>query len=89
MESGYGFINDVRQASRRLDRYRAHIQTLVAAPTLVTASRYDGGVSFRHARNFAENIEHAQLYETTAPTHFYWIGEARADIADTVERFLA
>ncbi|HET9565240.1 MAG TPA: hypothetical protein VFP27_12225, partial [Mycobacterium sp.] len=53
MESGYGFINDVRQASGRLSRYRAHIQTLVAAPTLITASRYDGGVSFRHARNFA------------------------------------
>jgi pimeloyl-ACP methyl ester carboxylesterase len=89
MESGYGFINDVRQASRGLSAYRAHIQKLVAAPTLVTASRYDGGVSFRHARNFAETIEHARLYETTAPTHFYWIGGAQADITSAVESFLA
>jgi pimeloyl-ACP methyl ester carboxylesterase len=89
MESGYGFINDVRQASRRLSSYRAHIQALVAAPTLVTASRHDGGVSFRHARNFAETIQHAHLHETAAPTHFYWIGEARADITDAVKSFLA
>ncbi len=89
MDSGYGFINDVRQASGRLSSYRAHIQTLVAAPTLITASRYDGGVSFRHARNFAETIPHAHLYETTAATHLYWIGDAQADITNAVQSFLA
>ncbi len=89
MESGYGFRNDVRQASRRLSTYRAHIQTLVAVPTLVTASRHDGGVSFRHAENFVETIPRAHLYETTAATHLYWIGEARADITTAVQTFLA
>ena len=89
MESGYGFLNDVRQASGRLSSYRAHVQTLVAAPTLVTASRHDGGVSFRHARNFVETIPHAHLYETSAPTHLYWIGEAQAEITEAVQAFLA
>ncbi len=89
MESGCGFLNDVRQASSRLSAYRAHIQALVAAPTLVTASRYDGGVSFRHAENFVETIPHAHLHETTAPTHLYWIGDAMPDITDAVRAFLS
>jgi hypothetical protein len=89
MQSGYGFLNDVRQASGRLSNYRAHIQSLVATPTLVTASRNDGGVSFRHATNFVETIPHAHLFETTAPTHLYWIGEAQSDITTAVRTFLA
>jgi pimeloyl-ACP methyl ester carboxylesterase len=89
MQSGHGFLNDLRQASDRLSSYRARIQSLVAAPTLVTASRNDGGVSFRHAANFAETIPHAHLYETSAPTHLYWIGEAQADITTAVQTFLA
>lgn len=89
MESGYGFINDVRQAGSRLNGYRAHIQTLVAAPTLITASRHDGGVSFRHAENLAKTIPHADLYETDAATHLYWIGDAQTDITQAIRRFLA
>jgi len=89
MESGHGFLNDLRQANSRLSTYRGHIQTLVTAPTLVTASRNDGGVSFRHAENFAETIPHAHLYETTAPTHLYWIGDAKADITNAIRAFLA
>lgn len=89
MASGHGFLNDVRQANSRLSTYRAHTQALVAAPTLVTASRHDGGVSFRHAENFTETIPRAHLHETAAPTHLYWIGGAQADIVDAVRTFLA
>jgi pimeloyl-ACP methyl ester carboxylesterase len=89
MQSGYGFLNDLRQADGRLSTYRAHIQTLVTAPTLVTASRHDGGVAFRHAENFAETIPHAYLYETSAPTHLYWIGKAQTDVINAVQTFLA
>jgi pimeloyl-ACP methyl ester carboxylesterase len=89
MGSGYGFLNDVRQAHGRLSAYRAHIQALVAAPALITASRYDGGVSFRHAENFVDTIPHARLHETTAPTHLYWIGPAQTDIINAVRSFLA
>jgi len=88
MDSGSGFVNDIRHASPRLNPYRAHIQTQVTAPTLVTASPHDGGVSFRHAHNFIETIRQAQLVETTAPTHFYWIGQGRAGITDAVSDFL-
>ncbi|MBY0287120.1 MAG: hypothetical protein K2X52_08215 [Mycobacteriaceae bacterium] len=89
MDSGRGFLNDLRQASNRLSTYRSHIQTLVTAPTLVTASRNDGGVSFRHAENFLETIPQAHLYQTAASTHLYWIGEAKSDITDAVRTFLA
>lgn len=88
MDSGSGFVNDIRQASSRLDPFRAHIQTQVTAPTLVTASPHDGGVSFRHARNFIETIRQAQFFETTAPTHFYWIGQGRTGITNAVGGFL-
>ena len=89
MTSGYGFLNDVRQANRKLNTYRAHTQTRVVAPTLVTASRHDGGVSFRHAENFVETIPHSHLHETAAPTHLYWIGRAQSDIITAVRTFLA
>ncbi len=89
MESGYGFVNDVRQASARLSGYRAHVQRSVRVPTLITASRHDGGVSFRHATNFAATIPHARLCETSAPTHLYWIGDAHSEIRDAVESFLS
>lgn len=89
MDSGRGFLNDLRQAHNRLCTYRSHIQTLVTPPTLVTASRNDGGVAFRHAENFVETIPHAHLYETTAPTHLYWIGDTKVDITNAVQAFLA
>lgn len=89
MESGHGFLNDLGQANGRLSAYRAHTQRQVAVPTLVTASRSDGGVSFQHAENFVDTIPHAHLHETTAPTHLYWIGEAQADIIGAIRTFLA
>ncbi|MGO4445807.1 alpha/beta fold hydrolase [Mycobacterium sp. 2YAF39] len=89
MDSGYGFVNDVGQASRRQSNYRARIQASITTPTLVTASRSDGGASFRHAENFVATIPQSYLYESTAPTHLYWIGQARAGITEAVANFLA
>ncbi|MGV0809185.1 hypothetical protein [Mycolicibacterium setense] len=88
MRSGSGFLTDVRQATRRLSAYRAHIHSLVNTPTLVTGSRNDGGVSFAHAQNFAATIHSAQLYETTSPTHLYWIGPNHAALTTAIAQFL-
>lgn len=88
MESGYGFRTDIRQATRQLSEYRARIHALVDTPTLVTASRSDAGVSFRHAQDFAASIRSASLVETTSPTHLYWIGPGRPLVAAAVAQFL-
>lgn len=89
MGSGYGFGNDIRQATRQLSDYRAHIHSLVTVPTLITASRSDGAVSFRHAQNFAATIRCATLYETTSPTHLHWIGPEHTGITAALADFLS
>ena len=89
MGSGYGFRTDIRQATRQLSEYRARIHALVETPTLVTASRADAGVSFRHAQNFTASIRRASLIETTSPTHLYWIGSARPVVAAAAAQFLS
>lgn len=88
MESGAGFVTDVRQGSAARSHYRRTILQSVACPTLVTASRSDGGVRFEHAQDFVSTIPHARLVETTAPSHFYWIGPQRKAISATIEGFL-
>jgi len=88
MRSGKGFVNDVRQAAAALSRYRAKVQTSVAVPTLITASRADGGVAFTHSEDLARTIPDSTLVETTAPSHFFWVGPHRTEVADAVERFL-
>lgn len=88
MRSGRGFLNDVRQAAPALSRYRAQVQTSVALPTLITASPTDGGVAFAHAEDLARTIPDSTLVETTAPSHLFWIGPQRHEVADAVDRFL-
>ena len=88
MDSGTGFLNDVRQATQDLARYRRLVQRSVACPTLVTASRHDGGVAFSHAEDLASTIPGAQLVETDAPSHFFWLGPSRRRILEAVAGFL-
>lgn len=89
MGSGSGFENDVRQAGADRSSYRESTLRAVPCPTLVTASRSDGGVSFAHAEDFARTIPHARLFETEAASHFYWLGPARGAVSDAVRGFLA
>ncbi len=89
MGSNHGLVNDIRQANRQLSGYRAHIHSLVGAPTLVTASRSDGAVSLRHAQNFAATIRCATFYETTSPTHLHWIGHEHTGITAAIANFLS
>lgn len=44
MDSGSGFVTDVRQGRANRSRYREATLRSVACPTLLTASRHDGGV---------------------------------------------
>jgi pimeloyl-ACP methyl ester carboxylesterase len=88
MDSGTGFVNDVRQAAPDLARYRRLIQRSVTCPTLITASRHDGGVAFAHAEDFVSTIPGAELAETDAPSHFFWLGPPRRLVLEAVAGFL-
>lgn len=80
MRSGRGFLNDLRptpDVTARIDQ-----------PTLVIATRTDGGVPFAHAQSLASTIRNAQLVESRAHTHFVWLGPDWPAIAERIRLFL-
>jgi pimeloyl-ACP methyl ester carboxylesterase len=89
MRSGTGFINDLQQARPDRGWYRRLVQNEITCPTLVTASRHDGGVAFAHAQDYAGTIPGATLIELSAPSHLFWLGPARAEAQAAVSEFLA
>jgi pimeloyl-ACP methyl ester carboxylesterase len=89
MGSGAGFVNDLRQSHSDRSTYRRLFQTKVSCPTLVTATRDDAGVEFRHAEDFADTIPPATLVELDAPSHLFWIGPASTQVQGTINSFLA
>ncbi len=88
MDSGSGFATDLRQG--RTDRAFYRHATLESVPcsTLVTASRHDGGVSFKHGEDLSHTIPNAQLVETDAKSHFYWLGTDRQAVSDAIQDFI-
>ena len=89
MSSGTGFTLDLRQARADRGAYRRAMQQQVGCPTLVTASRHDGGVAFRHAQDLAATIPGSSLCELTAPSHLFWLGPEAPEARDAVASFLA
>lgn len=88
MASGSGFVTDLRQGGGARSRYREAVLRSVRCPTLVTASRHDGGVSFEHAEDFQRKIPGARLLETKAQSHFYWLGPERPTLLTAIEAFM-
>jgi pimeloyl-ACP methyl ester carboxylesterase len=88
MDSGSGFVTDVRQACAARSAYRESVLRSVPCPTLVTASRQDGGVAFTHAEDFLRTIPDSRLVETGALSHFYWLGASRLVVSDAIRGFL-
>jgi pimeloyl-ACP methyl ester carboxylesterase len=89
MESGRGFMTDLRQASAARSAYRASVLRKVPCPTLVTASRHDRGVGFAHAEDFLRTIPDVRLVDTGAHSHFFWLGAARHAVLDAISDFMA
>jgi TAP-like protein len=80
MRSGRGFLNDLRptpDATAGVDQ-----------PTLVIATRYDGGVPFSHAQALTAAISHAELVESQADSHFIWLGPDWPAISEKIRVFL-
>jgi pimeloyl-ACP methyl ester carboxylesterase len=88
MGSGSGFVTDVRQASASGSAYRESVLRSIPCPTLVTASRQDGGVAFAHAEDFVHTIPDSRLVETGAWSHFFWLGPSRLTVSDAIRDFL-
>jgi pimeloyl-ACP methyl ester carboxylesterase len=89
MDSGTGFITDLRQASAARSAYRASVLRSVPCATLVTASHHDGGVAFAHAEDFVQTISDARLLDTRAQSHLFWLGTAKHRVSDAIRDFLA
>jgi pimeloyl-ACP methyl ester carboxylesterase len=88
MGSGSGFVTDVRQACAARSAYRQAVLRSVPCPTLVTASRHDGGVAFTHAEDFVRTIPDSRLAETGAWSHLFWLGASRLAVSELVRSFL-
>ena len=88
MSSGSGFAIDLGQGRPDRAQHRRLLQTQVGCPTLVTASRQDGGVDFLHALDLADSIPAAKLVELTCPSHLFWIGPERSQVRAAVRDFL-
>lgn len=80
MRSGRGFLNDFRSTP--------DITAEIEQPTLVIATRTDGGVSFANARSLADTIRHAELIESRADSHFVWLGADWPAISERIRCFL-
>jgi len=89
MGSGSGFVTDLRQGAPGRSTYRQTVLGSVPCPTLVTASRHDGGVRFEHAEDFARSIPRAELFETNAASHFYWLGPSRPALSQAIHDFIS
>jgi pimeloyl-ACP methyl ester carboxylesterase len=89
LDSGAGFMTDLRQASASRSAYRASLLRSVPCATLVTASRQDRGVAFAHAEDFVCTIPDVRLVDTGAPSHFFWLGAAGHIALDAIRDFMA
>ncbi|MGH1526421.1 alpha/beta fold hydrolase [Leifsonia sp. L25] len=88
MRSDFGFTNDLRQGHSEDADVRRAVMERVRCPTLVTASRHDGGVSFAHAVDFAHIIHDAELVELASPSHLFWIGAERPKLLSILRSFV-
>jgi pimeloyl-ACP methyl ester carboxylesterase len=89
LDSGAGFMTDLRQASAAGSAYRASVLRSIPCATLVTASRHDGGVAFAHAEDFVRTIPDVRLLDTGAHGHLFWLGAARHIVSDAIRDFMA
>jgi len=73
MRSGRGFVNDLRGSP--------DVAARVEQPTLIVATRDDGGVPFAHAERYAATIRRAELIESRAGHHVVFLGPDWPEIA--------
>ncbi|MGI5243335.1 alpha/beta fold hydrolase [Dactylosporangium sp. CA-139066] len=80
MRSGRGFLNDLQPTP--------NVTARVTQPTLVIATRADGGVPFAHAESLAAGIHGAELVESHARSHLVWFAPDWPALAAVITAFL-
>jgi pimeloyl-ACP methyl ester carboxylesterase len=80
LRSGSGFLNDLHSTP--------NVCGEITQPTLVIATRNDGGVPFAHAESLAATIRRAELVESGAGSHFIWFSADWPAIAERLTAFL-
>ncbi|GAA1872445.1 hypothetical protein GCM10009715_19040 [Paeniglutamicibacter psychrophenolicus] len=88
MRSPHGLVAGLRQGTAAGAAARRAALSRVACPALVTASSFDGGVSFRHALDYRDNLLDVRLVVLTSPTHLLWLGPGRMALADAMRDFM-
>lgn len=81
MRSGAGFLADLRPSP--------DLTAEVTQPTLVVASRADAGVPYRHGQSLAAAIDRAELLESHAASHLFWLDPDYPRITAKIKDFLA
>ena len=80
MSSGRGFVNDLRPTP--------DITAQIDQPTLVIATRSDGGVPFAQSLSLASSIRSAELVESHADSHMVWLGADWPVVGERIVAFL-
>ncbi|TFB90863.1 alpha/beta fold hydrolase [Cryobacterium algoricola] len=80
MSSGRGFVNDLRPTP--------DITARIDQPTLVIATRSDGGVPFAQSLSLASSIRSAELVESHADSHMVWLGADWPVVGERIVAFL-
>jgi pimeloyl-ACP methyl ester carboxylesterase len=80
MHSGRGFVNDLRATP--------DVTAQIDQPTLVIATRTDGGVPFAQSRSLASRIRDAELIESHADSHMVWLGADWPVVSERMVAFL-
>jgi pimeloyl-ACP methyl ester carboxylesterase len=81
MRSGAGFRNDLEPTPDTTAGVRQ--------PTLVVATRHDGGVPFAHAESLTAAIAAAELVESHALSHVIWLDPDAPRVAAAIRAFLS
>ncbi|WP_237446717.1 alpha/beta fold hydrolase [Shimazuella alba] len=80
LQSGSGFLNDIRHRSGDLSR--------IQAPALIIHSKNDGSNPVTHAEYAAKHIPHAELFLSDAESHLIWFSDHHKIIKEKVVQFL-
>jgi pimeloyl-ACP methyl ester carboxylesterase len=80
LQSGSGFLNDIRHRSGDLSR--------IQASTLIIHSKYDGSNPVTHAQYAAKHIPNSELFLSEAESHLIWFSDHHEKIKEKVAFFL-
>lgn len=83
MQSGAGFVNDIRQPVDPLGEQR------VTQPALIVASRTDGQIRWAHTEQLSRTIATSTTWTSPSLSHLIWFGSGGQATEQHTQEFLA